>query len=271
MEEDGGKASDAPPTDQSEVPKGAASGPGKGQVQGKQAGMLSVETNGGGQGTKGVVLPAVQAPIKPMVVLTPNGVNANGVSSWNATHMPQVASEELLVKKSQPPVSGVSVSPVRSSKMMAALADQDSLEKATKLKARKNLDMASKGTTASTSFSALDDSEILQRTQQLGVSFGPTQLEATAAINLLRETESNLGSLGNLQQGRMNRVDDAVTDCSNDDYLDLETLNLICSEVGEYLGDGGCDPIDLHTPLSPKQSRKSKGKKKKKRYTKSVC
>ena len=88
---------------------------------------------------------------------------------------------------------------------------------------------------------------------------------------MLRETESNLGSLGNLQQGSMNRVDDAVTDCSNDDYLDLETLNLICSEVGEYLGDGGCDPIDLHTPLSPKQSRKSKGKKKKKRYTKSVC
>ena len=114
--------------------------------------MLPVETNGGGQGTKGVVLPAVQAPIKPMVVLTPNGVNANGVSSWNATHMPQVASEELLVKKSQPLVSGVSVSPVRSSKRTAALADQDSLEKATKLKARKNLDMASKGTTATTSF-----------------------------------------------------------------------------------------------------------------------
>ena len=41
MEEDGGKASDAPPTDQSEVPKGAASGSGKGQVQGKQAAITT--------------------------------------------------------------------------------------------------------------------------------------------------------------------------------------------------------------------------------------
>ena len=37
----GGKASDVPPTDQSEVPKGAASGSGKGQVQGKQAAITT--------------------------------------------------------------------------------------------------------------------------------------------------------------------------------------------------------------------------------------
>jgi hypothetical protein len=48
-------------------------------------------------------------------------------------------------------------------------------------------------------------------------------------------------------------VDDASTICSNDDYIDLEALNLICSEILEGLGDGGCDPKCLQTPVSQKK------------------
>ena len=47
-------------------------------------------------------------------------------------------------------------------------------------------------------------------------------------------------------------VEDASTVCSNEDIVDLEALNLICSEIAEGLGDGGCDPLILQTPVSQK-------------------
>jgi hypothetical protein len=48
-------------------------------------------------------------------------------------------------------------------------------------------------------------------------------------------------------------VDDASTICFNDDNIDLEALNLICSEISKGLGDGGCDPKCLQTPVSQKK------------------
>jgi hypothetical protein len=48
-------------------------------------------------------------------------------------------------------------------------------------------------------------------------------------------------------------VEDASTICSNEDSVDLEALNLICSEVVEGLGDGSCDPLILQTPVSQKR------------------
>jgi hypothetical protein len=50
-------------------------------------------------------------------------------------------------------------------------------------------------------------------------------------------------------------VEDALTVCSNEDSVDLEALNLICSEVAEGLGDGGCDPLILQTPVSQKKEK----------------
>ena len=79
---------------------------------------------------------------KPVVLLSPNGILANGEQQRRAeatlnddTAMPtKEAAAEVL-------------SPVRASKRNAATVDQDSLEKATKLKALKNLDTAKpKGT-----------------------------------------------------------------------------------------------------------------------------
>jgi hypothetical protein len=57
-------------------------------------------------------------------------------------------------------------------------------------------------------------------------------------------------------------LDETSTVCSLDENLDLQSLNLICSEVAKDLGDGGCDPLCLQTPLS--QFKKKKGKSRKK-------
>ena len=40
--------------------------------------------------------------------------------------------------------------------------------------------------------------------------------------------------------------------------MDLDALNLICAEITEDLGDGGCDPLCLQTPLSHYKKSRSK-------------
>jgi hypothetical protein len=47
--------------------------------------------------------------------------------------------------------------------------------------------------------------------------------------------------------------DDTSTLCSNEESIDLEALNLICAKISEGLGDGGCDPKCLQTPISQKK------------------
>jgi hypothetical protein len=62
-------------------------------------------------------------------------------------------------------------------------------------------------------------------------------------------------------------VDDASTVCSNDDNIDIEALNLICSEISEGLGDGGCDPKCLQIPVSHKRRSRPGQKKKNKNHS----
>jgi len=59
-------------------------------------------------------------------------------------------------------------------------------------------------------------------------------------------------------------VEDASTFCSNDDNIDLDALNQICSEISEGLGDGGYDPVCLQIPVSQKKNSRPKKKKKNK-------
>ena len=54
----------------------------------------------------------------------------------------------------------------------------------------------------------------------------------------------------------------ASTVCSFDGNLDLEALNIICSDILEGLGDEGCDHMYLHTPISQKKSSRSENRKK---------
>jgi hypothetical protein len=57
-------------------------------------------------------------------------------------------------------------------------------------------------------------------------------------------------------------VEEALTVCSNEESVHLEALNLICADIAEGLGDGGCDPLILQTPVSQKNKRSHKHKSK---------
>jgi hypothetical protein len=67
---------------------------------------------------------------------------ANGVQQWRTDVMPNSGAAMPSAVNTQAPVADVFSTLVRASKRTAATVDQDSLEKATELKARKNQDVA---------------------------------------------------------------------------------------------------------------------------------
>jgi hypothetical protein len=152
--------------------------------------------------------------------------------------------------------NGGTVSPVRSSKRNAATVDQDSVEKATKLKAHKNLEsMPDKGNEPQPcSFISRDDSSLLHTTKSLGVVLGDNKQDIFNSLKSLRDIEGHrmIESKKLVEENKV-MVDDASTICFNDDNIDLEALNLICSEILKGQGDGGCDPKCLQTPVSQKK------------------
>lgn len=203
-----------------------------------------------------------QASTKPVVVVFPDSTG-----QWNAKLLnPTNDSGALNKLKGQ---SGGTVSHGRSTKRTAATADQDSLKKAAKLKARQNLEIASvKGNDPqSSSFIFRDDTYLLNSTKSLGVLLGDNDHDIYNSLKSLREMEGQrLIESKNLAELNKVAVDDTSTVCSNKDCIDLEDLNLICSEIAEGLGDGGCDPKCLQTPVSHKKGSKkgSRPNKKKK-------
>lgn len=161
--------------------------------------------------------------------------------------------------------NGGTVSPVRASKRNATTSEQDSLERATQLKARRNLDSSSgKGKGSQPlSYNILDDSDFLSRANSLGVFLGNNEQEVSYSINAFRDLEFHRqNEVDQLVAGSKNNLDDASTVCSLEENLDLEALNFICSEISEGLGDGGCDPLCLQTPVSHKTKARSKNRKK---------
>jgi hypothetical protein len=122
-----------------------------------------------------------------------------------------------------------------------------------KLKARKNLESSSiKGKeTRPLSFDAIDDSILLGSTSALGISLGSNEQEVSLSLKSLNDLESHrLSKNFNLEVTNKNLVDDVSSVCSLEENMDLDALNLICAEITEDLGDGGCDPLCLQTPLS---------------------
>ena len=211
----------------------------------------------------GSVSAGVKASNKPVIVLTQSGMIANGTGQWKANLMTTQNDSGLLNKMIVQ--NGGTVSPMRSSKRNATTADQDSLEKATKLKARKNLDSSpgkGKGTQPN-SFHTLDDSILLATTNSLGVVLGDNEQAVSHSLKSLRDLEFHrMNENDMLVEGNKILLDDVSTVCSTEDNIDLEALNLICSEISEGLGDGGCDPLWLQTPLSQNKRTRSRYKKK---------
>jgi hypothetical protein len=115
----------------------------------------------------------------------------------------------------------------------------------------------------SPSFISRDDSSLLNATQSIGVVLGNNEQDVFNSLKILKDQEYNRMT-ENAKQREENfvLVEDASTICSNEDSVDLEALNLICLEVAEGLGDGGCDPFILQTPASQKKRRHHKHKNK---------
>ena len=181
-----------------------------------------------------------------MIVLTQSGMIANGTGQWKANLMTTQNDSGLLNKMIVQ--NGGIVSPMRSSKRNATTVDQDSLEKATKLKAHKNLDSSpgkGKGTQPN-SFHTLNDSILLATTNSLGVVLGDNEQAVSHSLKSLRDLEFHrMNENDMLVEGNKILLDDVSTVCSTEDNIDLEALNLICSEISKGLGDGGCDPLCL--------------------------
>jgi hypothetical protein len=155
-------------------------------------------------------------------------------------------------------INGGSVSPLRTSKWNASTSDQDSLEKATKLKAHKNLDYPSdKGNKIQpSSFNTLDDSTLLASTSSLGIVLGASAQEVSLSLSSLRDLESQRLSERDFSLNHVSTIlDETSTVCSLDENLDLQSLNLICSEVAEDLGDGA---VTLYVYRPPYHNSKRK-------------
>ena len=245
MDEDGKKEGrtevNAPKEQQPQIGKHNSAvekekGAGSGVLQSKDMGAQSA--------------PAVdQANKKPTVVLAQCGLTEDGTGHWNAN------------------VLNVGTVPlIRSSKRNARTSDQHSLEKASKLKAHKNLDSSpgEGNKTLPNSFHTVDDSILQYSINSLGITLGTSQKEVLSSLNSLRELEAHRLN-ENISIAEDLTFNDASTLCSTEEILDLEALNFICSEVSEDLGGGGCDPLCLQTPISPiKRSRCGTRKKAKK-------
>jgi len=163
----------------------------------------------------------------------------DGSAQWKAS---------LLQSKT---LNGGAVSPVRASKRNVSTSDQDSLEKAMKLKARKNLNASSvKGNeTLPHSFDILDDSMLLHTTSSLGISLGSNEQEVSLSLKSLRDIEfARMSANNSLEEKSKAMLDDTSTVCSLEENMDLEALNLICVEISEDLGDGAVT-LCVYRPL----------------------
>ena len=201
--------------------------------------------------------------VKPVVLLTQTGMTLDGSAKWKASMWQSKIDSGTLNKTKA--LSGGIVSPVRASKRNVSTSEQDLLEKATKLKARRNMDSSSiKGKEQPLSFDVFDDSSLLAYTSTLGISLGANEQEVTLSLQHLRDIESTRMSESNLLKvDNSSLLGDASTVCSVDEDLDLDALNLICAKISEDLGDGGCDPLCLQTPISHLKKSRSKNNKKK--------
>jgi len=201
---------------------------------------------------------------KPVVVLSQTGFNTDGTAQWKASVL-QDKKEAGIINKKKGLCEGT-VSPARSSKRTASISHPDSLEKATAMKARRNLDTTSfKGKeTQPLSFNSFDNSLLLQSTSLIG-ALGSNDLEVSASLKKLKDLEESRLAKKKVVENISLEADDISSVCSWDDRMDLEALNIICAGISEDLGDGGCDPLSLQSPVSHPKKSKSKGAKNKKK------
>jgi len=160
--------------------------------------------------------------------------------------------------------------PSRSSKRTAAIADQNSLEWAAKLKAKLNLDSPDeKGNNTVNVFDSLDDATIISHFSSVGVKFGPSNISAEIVLEGLRKgCVDSMSSRDNLVNSNIVQDDWLETQDEDLDFSREEifsAVNDICGDIVESFSDEchseGGDRIDLQHPHQRKTSRSRKKKK----------
>jgi hypothetical protein len=163
--------------------------------------------------------------------------------------------------------TNTNATPVRTSKRSAAACDQDTLEKATMLKAKKNLDgTPNKGNPSSvSSFFNVENSVLASKVASLGVSLGSSGEQVNKALVRLKSVEKGrLHERVQLEQQNLQEDEGSV-----DGDIDLQALSSLCNDLTDCVGDGDCDLNDLQFSISPTIKKGSRGRKKKNKNFKS--
>lgn len=204
---------------------------------------------------------------KPLVTLSQTGPEAEWqaklVSTGDGTH-------KGIMDKLKPLPADAYATPIRSSKRNAAVADEKSVEKATKLKAIKNLDAPQiKGNTSNenlnTSFTSFDDASIITNIRSVGVDLG----SASGALDFANNIRAiELARID--ETGRNKWISDKVSQHGDDDLLDIEgemdttALYNICGNIIEGISDDDCEQTYALQHISQKDKLSSSKKNKKK-------
>jgi hypothetical protein len=157
-----------------------------------------------------------------------------------------------------------SVTP-RKSKRSTAFADQDSIEKVAKLKAKKNLEEPNqKGMPAVDSFISFSDVTLSTTVSNLGINLGDSTHNPSFCINKLKKLESDRllsDPSPNNKLDTVTKLDFSILE--SEDELDLLTLNQIYGEVVEGFSAGEASGLDDLHAIPRRKTRSSKNKKSK--------
>jgi hypothetical protein len=187
----------------------------------------------------------------------------NSTTDKSVTPKSQKSPSKLTMENAMP--KSASVTPSRKSKRSTAFADQDSIEKVAKLKAKKNLEEPNqKGMPAVDSFISFLDVTLSTTVTNLGINLGDSTHNPSFCINKLKKLESDRLSSDpspNNKLDTVTKLDFSILESV--DELNLLTLNQICGEVVEGFSAGEASGLDDLHAVPRRKTRSSKNKKSK--------
>ena len=143
--------------------------------------------------------------------------------------------------------------PQRRSSRAAATADEDSVEKAVKLAAKRNLEQTS-GTLSQNSVLMFSDSMINNNLRCLGINLGKTDEARVRSINLVKTSEVNGSHL--ISHQKDHSLDNEGNEIESD--VDISDLNVFCGVEGvDVVGDYS-DDVSVHSQAAPHHTTEHK-------------
>ena len=148
------------------------------------------------------------------------------------------------------------LTPVRRSKRNAGVADVDSLEKAEKRVAIKNLE-ENEGNAKINSFCSFSNIRIEQNLKGVGISLGDNENLTLGSVTLIKEVEKERMKPSNLLITHDNEID------SEEDEIDPDTstISQLCGDLTEEVMDdnsAGLDGVLVDVPIKVAKSKKKK-------------